>query len=69
MIHRRWHQSILDVRSFRVADCVTDHYLEVVKVRETLSVSKRAAQMFDMEKFSVKKLNGVQVREQYQLEI
>ncbi|PNF22443.1 hypothetical protein B7P43_G15414 [Cryptotermes secundus] len=39
-IDRSWHSSILDVRSFRAADCDTDHYLVVGKVRETLTVSK-----------------------------
>jgi hypothetical protein len=34
LIDRRWHSSVLDVRSFRGADCDTDHYLMVAKVRE-----------------------------------
>ena len=43
LIERRWHSSILDVRSFRGADCDTDHYLVVSKVRERLAISKKAA--------------------------
>jgi len=34
LIDKRWHSSILDVRSFRGADCDTDHYLLVAKVGE-----------------------------------
>jgi len=32
-IDMRWHSSILDVRSFRGADCDTDPYLVVAEVR------------------------------------
>jgi hypothetical protein len=49
LIDRRWHSSIQDVKSFRVADCDTDHYLVVAKVREILAVSKQAAPKFDGE--------------------
>jgi hypothetical protein len=40
LIDKRWHSSIPDVRSFRAADCDTDHYLVVAKVRERLAVNK-----------------------------
>jgi hypothetical protein len=40
LIDRRWHSIILDVQSFRAADCDTDHYLVVAKVTERLAVSK-----------------------------
>jgi len=40
---RRWHSSVLDVRSFRGADCDTDHYLVIAKIRERLAVGKQAA--------------------------
>jgi len=39
LIDGRWHSSIQDVRSFRGADCETDHCLVVAKVRERLAVS------------------------------
>jgi endonuclease/exonuclease/phosphatase family metal-dependent hydrolase len=38
LIARRRHSSILDVRSFRGADCDSDHYMVVAKVRERLAV-------------------------------
>jgi hypothetical protein len=69
LIDKRRHSSILDVRSFRGADCDTEHYLVVAKVRERLVVSKRAAQEIDTERFNVKKLNERDVKEQYQVTI
>jgi len=44
LIDGRWHLSILDVQSFRGADCDTDHCMVVAKVRERLAVSKQEAQ-------------------------
>jgi len=69
LIDRRWHSSVLDVRSFRGTDCDIDHYLVVAKVRERLAVSKQAAQRFDGERFNLRKLNDLEVRKQYQIEI
>jgi hypothetical protein len=40
---RKKHLSILNVQSFRGADCDTDPYLLVAKFRERLAVSKQAA--------------------------
>jgi len=40
LIDRRWNSSILDVQSIRGADCDTDRYLVVAKVRERMAVSK-----------------------------
>jgi hypothetical protein len=42
LIDRKWHSRILDVWSFREADCDTDHYLVVTDIRERLTVSKTA---------------------------
>jgi len=65
----RWLSSILDVQSFRRAHCDTDHYLVVAEFRERLTVSKKAAQKFDVEKFNLRKLNELEVREWYQIKI
>jgi endonuclease/exonuclease/phosphatase family metal-dependent hydrolase len=62
LIDRRWHSSILDVRSFRGADCDTYHYPVVAKVRERLAISKQAAQKFDTDRFNLKKLSELEVR-------
>jgi hypothetical protein len=40
LIDKRQHSNILDDQSFRGADCDTDHYLVVAKLRERISVSK-----------------------------
>ena len=69
LIDRRWHSSIIDVRSFRGADCDTDHYLVVAKVSERLEVRKQAAQNSDGGRFNLRKLNDLEVRKQYQIEI
>jgi hypothetical protein len=52
-------------RCFRGADCDTDHYLVVTKVRERLAVSKKATQKFDAERFYLRKLNELEVINQY----
>jgi len=69
LIDRRWHSSILYERSFRGADCDTDHYLVIAKIRERLAVGKQAAQRFERQTFNLRKLNEPEVREHYQIEI
>jgi hypothetical protein len=39
LIDRRRYSSILDIGSFRAADCDTDHYPVVARIRESLVVS------------------------------
>jgi hypothetical protein len=54
LIDRRRHSSILDVRSFRGADCDADYYLVVSKIRERLAARKRPANKMNMDTFNVK---------------
>jgi len=69
LIDRRWLSGILDVRSFRGADCDTDHCLVVAKFRESMAISKRASQKFDRERFNLRNLIELELRKQYQIEI
>ena len=41
----------------------------VAKFRERLTVSKQAAQRFDGERFNLRKLNELEIRKKYQIEI
>ena len=50
-------------------DCDTDHCLVVAKVRESLAVNKQASQKFAGERFYLRKLNELEVRKRYQIEI
>ena len=49
-----------------VADCDTDHYLVVAKIRERLAVNKQAAQKLDGERFNLRKLKDLEFKKQYQ---
>ena len=69
LIDRRWHSSILDLRSFRGADCDTDNCLVVSKLRERLAIRKQAAQKFEGERLNLSKLKEPEVKEKYQIEI
>jgi hypothetical protein len=64
---RRRHSSVLDVRSFRAAD--TDHYLVVAKLRERIAVNKQGSHKFQMERFNLKKLNEVEGKDKYSVEV
>jgi hypothetical protein len=54
---------------FTAADCDNDHYLVLVKFREILAVNKQRYHIFHMERFNLKKINEVEGKEQYCVEI
>jgi hypothetical protein len=69
VVDRRRHSKVLDIRSFRAADCVCGHYLVVAKVWERLVVNKQRSHRFDMERFNLKKLNDVEGKWQFRVEV
>jgi hypothetical protein len=69
LVDRQRHSNVLDVRSFRAADCDSDHYLVVAKVRERLAVNKPTSHRFHMERFNLKKFNDAEDKEQFCVEV
>jgi hypothetical protein len=69
LVDRRRNSNVLDIRSLRAADCDSDHYLVVAKVREGLAVKKQRSQTFHTERFNLKKLNEVEGEEQFRAEV
>jgi hypothetical protein len=63
------HSNVLDIRSYRAADCDSNHYLVVAKVRERPAVNKQRSHRFHMERFNLKKLNEVEGKEQYRVDV
>jgi hypothetical protein len=69
LVDRRRHSSLLDVRSFKTADCDSDHYLVVAKFRERLAVNKQRSHRFHMDRFNLKKLKEIEGKEQFCVEV
>jgi endonuclease/exonuclease/phosphatase family metal-dependent hydrolase len=44
LVDRQRHSNVFDVRSFRAADCDSDHYLVVAKDMERLAANKQRSQ-------------------------
>jgi hypothetical protein len=59
LVDWQWHSDVLDVRSYRAADCDSDDYLVVTKVGERSAVNKQRSHRFHVERFSLKKLKEI----------
>jgi hypothetical protein len=66
---RRRHWIVLDNRSFRAADCDTDHYVVVKKLRGRLTVNKQKSHRFHIYGLNLKKLKDVEVKEKYRVRV
>jgi hypothetical protein len=55
------------MRSFRAVECDTDHYLVVAEVKERLAMNRQ--RWFHAERFSLKKLNEVESKGKYCIEV
>ena len=56
---------MLDVRSFRGADCNTDYYLAIAMVRERMAVGKQAEHRLDRQRFNPSNLNDREIMKEY----
>jgi hypothetical protein len=60
---------LLDVQSFRTADCDTDYYLVVVKRRERLAANKQRFHRLHMERYNLRKLNEIEGKKKYHVDV
>jgi hypothetical protein len=68
LVDKRRHSSVFNIRSLIGTDLVTDCYLVVTEVRGRLQVSIKQHKVFYGE-CNLKKVNDVEVGEQYQVKI
>jgi phosphoribosyl-AMP cyclohydrolase len=66
---RRRRSVVLDIRSFRTADCDTDHYLVVAKVKDKLEASEKTKHRPYIKEFNLKKLSALKDKDQYRVKV
>lgn len=64
IIDKRHASDVMDIRSYRGADCDTDHYLVVMKYRQRISMTRKMKGK-KQEKFNVRKLSNKDIRDNY----
>jgi hypothetical protein len=69
LVDRRRHSNVLDVRTFRAADCDSDHYLVVANFWQRIAVNKQRSHRFHMKRINLKKINHVKGKKQFRVEV
>jgi hypothetical protein len=69
LVNRRRHLNVLDVRSFRAADCDSGHYLVVATVRERLAVNKLRSHSLHSKTSNLNNLNDEEGKGQFHVEV
>jgi hypothetical protein len=62
LVDKQRHSNVLDIRSFRAADCDSDYYLVV-------AVNEQRSQSFHVEGLNLKKLNKIEGKEQFGVDV
>jgi hypothetical protein len=63
------HSKVLDVQSFRAAECYTNHYLVVAKFWERLAVNKQTSHRLLKKRSNLKKVHEVEINVKYCVEV
>jgi hypothetical protein len=63
LIDMQRHSSVLDVQSFRAADCDINNNLVFAKIREKIAVNKQGSHIFHIDRINLKQLNKVEGNE------
>jgi sorting nexin-29 len=68
LISSRYRTNLMDVKTFRGANLDSDHYLVICKLREKISLARRARKVSPM-RFNCRKLNDPKVRKEFQTQL
>ena len=67
MVNRRFRTAVTDVRSYRGADCDSDHFMVVTRVKVKIKKTRNSARR--IKRPDIEKLNIREERERYQVAV